>query len=369
MIMLGLAALNAVVLTCFLAPPGFWLSLPRIDLEVYRLGTEVWLAGGDLYGLLPPTSTGYLPFTYPPFAAVLFTPFAVVPYPLAGAALTLLSVAALVVVIVVVLRALGVRPAVPLLAALVPLALLLEPVRATLFYGQVNLVLMAAVVLDCLVRRPRWPRGVLVGLAAAVKLTPAAFVLFFLLRGDRRAAVTAVVSFLGAVAVGFALNPGGSVRYWTDLVFDPTRIGAPATATNQSLTGLLSRLGVEPGGLWLVLAFAVVGVGALAVRRLTDPVEVLGLNAFVVLLASPVSWSHHWVWCVPALLVAWRMRPVFAVGGVLVFLVAPHWWTAGEFVLGNTYVWCAVAVLAFAVWSADRQLRRPGVHVDHRAVA
>ena len=67
---------------------------------------------------------------------------------------------------------------------LLPAALFLEPVRNTLNYGQVNVALMALVAADCLAAAPRWPRGALVGLAAAVKLTPAAFVLFFLLRRD-----------------------------------------------------------------------------------------------------------------------------------------------------------------------------------------
>jgi len=53
---------------------------------------------------------------------------------------------------------------------------------------------MALVALDCLVAKPKWPRGMLIGVAAAIKLTPAVFVLFFLLRRDYRSAVTAAVS-------------------------------------------------------------------------------------------------------------------------------------------------------------------------------
>jgi len=331
------------------------------------LGAEVWLAGGDLYGLLPPTSIGHLPFTYPPFAAVVFAPLALVPSAVAGAVFTLLSVAALVLVVVVVLRSLDIRPTYVLVGVMLPVAMLLEPVRATLFFGQVNVLLMALVVLDCLVRRPRWPRGALVGLAAAIKLTPAAFVLFFLLRGDRRAAVTALVSFLGAGAIGFALNPAGSRQYWTSIVFDPDRIGGVADAANESLKGLLGRFGVESGLLWLVLAGAVVVLGAMAMRKARNPVDALVLNAFVVLLVSPVSWTHHWVWVVPALIVAWRAKPALAVGGVALFLVAPQWWSGPlGLILGNAYVLCAFGVL---VWrSADGQFRRARVDVDHGAV-
>jgi alpha-1,2-mannosyltransferase len=355
---IGLIVLNMVVLAWFLAPGRL-----HIDLDVYRLGARTWLSGGDLYGRLPPTSIGnHLPFTYPPVAAVLFVAFTPMPFPVACVALTVLSVAALALV----LRLVGVRVAVVL-----PAALLLEPVRSTLDFGQVNLLLMALVALDCLTPRPRWPRGVLVGLAAAIKLTPAAFVLFFLLRGDRRAAATALGSFAAVTAIGFALNPAGSVKYWTSTVFNPERIGKASFESNQSINGVLARLGVERGASWLVLAAVVVAIGAVAVRRATDPVEALALNAFVVLLCSPVSWSHHWVWIVPFLLTA---RPALAAGGTLLFLLSPHvWWAAEDgatwltVTVGNAYVWFAIAVL---VWrSADRQLRRPRVDVDHRAVA
>lgn len=373
---IGLVALNLAVLAYFFVPERLYL-----DLSVYRIGAEVWLAGGDLYGILPATIIGnHLPFTYPPIAAVLFTPLALPPYPVAGVLITSLTIAALALVLVVVLRALHVRPVYA--AAVLPVALLLEPVRVTLDFGQVNVLLMALVVADCLVRTPRWPRGVLVGLAAAIKLTPVAFVLFFLLRGDRRAALTAIGSFLGVTAVGFALNPAGSVKYWTHTLFDPDRIGKVTQESNQSVNGVLERIGIERGLLWLVLVAAVVVVGALAVRRVRNDVEALGLNAFIVLLASPISWSHHWVWAVllllPAGVTAWRTRTrpaiAVAVAGTALFLVSPHWWWDADdgwtwltLTVGNAYFWCALGVLGWR--SANRQLRRARVDVDHRAVA
>jgi len=116
----------------------------------------------------------------------------------------------------------------------------------------------------------------------------------------------------------------------------------------------------------------VIAAGAVDVKLAPHPVEALGLNALVVLLVSPVSWSHHWVWCVPILLAVWRVRPLAAAVGAFVFLLSPHWWwdsddgwTALTLTLGNVYVWCAV----FVFWSAHRQFRRPRVDVDHRAVA
>jgi alpha-1,2-mannosyltransferase len=380
LLLIGLLVVNAGVLVWFLVPLR---SALRIDLDVYRLGAEVWLAGGDLYGLLPPTHIGnHLPFTYPPVSAALFSPFTLMSHPVGGFVLTLLSIVVLAFVLVVVARSCAVPPTAMLVGALLPVALVLEPVRVTLDFGQVNVLLMGLVVADCLVRKPKWPRGALVGVAAAVKLTPAAFVLFFLLRGDRRAAVTAVVSFVCVTAAGFLLNWRGSVRYWGSVVFDPGRIGKPSHESNLSLTGVLARAGIDRGVLWLVLVCAVLVVGGLAVRRAVSPAYALAFNGFVVLLVSPVSWSHHWVWVVPFLVAAGaaaktRRAVAVAAGGVALFVLSPHWWwdaddgtTVASFVVGNAYTWCVLGVLAFAAFrSADRQLGRARVDVDHRAVA
>ncbi len=247
--------------------------------------------------------------------------------------------------------------------------------RSTLAYGQVNVVLMALVALDCLVAAPRWPRGALTGLAAAVKLTPAAFVLFFLLRRDYRAAATAGVSFAAATAAGFALAGRDSMRYWTVAVFQTGRIGNPAHAANQCLQAILARVGLPPhtaagAAAWLALSVLVALVTCRGMRRaLAASLDclALSLNAFASLLISPMSWSHHWVWCAPALLVLAdlgrrhrsRLAVAAAACGVVIFAAAPQWWlgkfggqelswAAWQQVLGGSYVIFAVIVLLLA---------------------
>src|SRR5262249_58552532 len=106
-----------------------------------------------------------------------------------------------------------------------PAALLLEPIRSTLTYGQIHVLLMALVTFDCLTRAPRWRRGILIGIAAALKLTPGVFLLFFLLRRDLRSAARAGLSFAACTGAGFALAPHDSVRYWTQVAYQPARIG------------------------------------------------------------------------------------------------------------------------------------------------
>ena len=111
---------------------------------------------------------------------------------------------ALAAVVVVALREVGLVARSWLVVGLVVGALALEPVWQNLRFGQVNLVLMAAVVVD-LTRPERRSSGVLVGLAAGVKLTPLVFVVLLVLVGRRGAAGRATLTFLATVAVGFAL--------------------------------------------------------------------------------------------------------------------------------------------------------------------
>jgi alpha-1,2-mannosyltransferase len=340
----------------------------HIDLEVYRLGVATWLAGGDMYGPLPPTVSGLaLPFIYPPFAAMVLMPLVFLPWTAAWIALFAASLLGLAVTLYVVARRVwpsgGRGGALSLASLALPAALLLEPVFETFKFGQVNLVLMALVAVDCLAPRTRWPRGLLVGLAAAIKLTPAAFVLYFLLRRDTRAAVVAVVTAVVATGLGFLVDAGASARYW---------FGGPASGvsgsvfyTNQTVQAVLARAGVTglpAKAIWLVCAVALLALIVPVVRR-AEPATALVAVAGFALLVSPTSWSHHWVWIAPALLVAVaqavRLRSaawgaaaaVLAVTFYLApFRFLPHehdqelTWSAAQQVVGATYV--IVAVLA-----------------------
>ncbi|MFC5693591.1 glycosyltransferase 87 family protein [Amycolatopsis mediterranei] len=347
----------------------------RVDLDVYRLGSAALLHGQALYGTLPPTGDGqFLLFTYPPFAAIVLAPLALLPYWAACLALTLLTLGVLAVVLVTVLRALGARCDWPRVAALLLAAEVLEPVLRTLYAGQIDLLLLALVVLDVLVDTPRWPRGLLIGIAAAVKLTPAVFLLYFLLRRDRRAAVTAIVTFVAATALGFLLAGADSVRYWTGALWDTGRVGEPTYAGDQSLLGLLARAGVPPQARtawWLPLVAVVLVLTALGVRRALAARETtvaLGLNAIGGLLVSPISWTHHWVWAAVVLLgwaeLARRTRrrgfAVLAGAGAVLFVAGPQWWWphGGEVerqwnflqqLTGNGYVLFGLTVLLTAV--------------------
>lgn len=359
---------------CYLAK--FWHGY--IDLQVYRNGARAWLDGKDLYGPMPPVYGLGLPFTYPPLAALFFAPLAIMPLVVSEWAVLIVSVASLGVTLWLVLD--RIRPTLTwqtrlsLVLGGVALLQMLEPIRQTYGFGQINLVLMAAVALDCLARKPFWPRGMLIGIAVSVKLTPGGYLLYFLLRKDWKGAITLVLSSIGAILVGFALFPHDSPQYWFHTLFDTGRIGPPWYAGNQSLKGFAFRLGFAESVstmIWVVLSVIAIALAAVWMKRLLDvgaTVAALMVNAAAVLLVSPVSWSHHWVWIAPALIVAadaiarGHRNPWFTgtVGlAAVMFAVGPMWllphdhdrelgWAWWQQILGSSYVLFTMAIFVVA---------------------
>jgi len=331
------------------------------DLFVYQYGGSAVLDGLPLYGTRDPVMG--LPFTYPPFAAVAMVPLALLPATLAAAVWTAVSMAALAAAVLVVLRSLGRSAPGWLVALLAGSAVALEPVWQNFVFGQVNLILMAAVLVDLLRPSRRWS-GVLIGVAAAVKLTPLVFVVLLVLVGRRAAAGRAALAFAGCIAIGFAVKPGASATYWGERLVEASRVGPPQLAHNQSVYGALTRLldGPPPALVWLAvavpLAAAILLVAAAWWRRGNQALAAC-LAALAMLLASPVSWSHHWVWAVPVALVLWEHHRWASVAWTAVFvarpIVWPPWaegreygWNSVEHVVGNAYLLAALSVCAWA---------------------
>ena len=311
----------------------FWLTWHSVrkgiwvDLDVYVAGGRAVIHSSDLYAV----SVHDLPFTYPPFAAVAFVPLALLPDVAARVGLTLLSLAGLATAIEVVRRRLGLSPAQVIPPVLVVLAL--EPLMRTLLLGQANAVLIALVVLDCLVV-PRRHRGWLIGVAAGIKLTPAVFIVWLLLRREWDAAFRAVAAGALTVAVGALIAPSATWFYWTGGFADLGRFGAASVlgTDNQSLSAAVSRLGgltTVPPHLALLSGLVAVGLGAWVASicfRRGDDVGALLAVALGGLLASPVSWSHHWLWM--ALLLLWAVagrRRAWAVVIAAVYWLGPFW--------------------------------------------
>jgi alpha-1,2-mannosyltransferase len=310
----GLGAVLVVLLgIAVLGNPG------ATDFAVYRGSVAAMLAGRGLYSY---ELAGYgLAFTYPPFAGLLLAPIGLVGLPVGMAAWTLLQVACIAVLAVLVWRR---TPAAAragtaegrLVLALSFLALVFsEPVAHGLALGQVSLCLVTLVVTDNLVLR-RW-RGVLTGVAAAVKLIPLVFLPYYLFTRQWRQARNLGLGFVGATGLAFLVLPGDSVTYWTSLVLATDRVGGPDARRNASLLGLLAHLGLTGATLtavWLVLAVAVSGVSlwraARHHQRGEDLSAVLVVGALSAVV-SPISWPHHLVWA--------------SLAGLSLVLTGPRW--------------------------------------------
>ncbi len=339
-----------------------------IDIDVYRAGARAFLEGDNLYTRSYEVGGITLPFTYPPLAAILFIPVALVPYPVALVGWTLASAVLLWWCLVIVLR--HAVPAVNhrvIATWILPLALLAEPVRETLGFGQINIILMALVLADTLTRRPWLPRGVLIGLAAAIKLTPAVFILAFLVRRQWRDAAVTFLSGVGFTLAAALVSWRNSWTYWLDTLTDTGRIGGEAYASNQSIRGVLARL-AEPGEqadrlLWLVLVIGALGLIIVAMLRAQTMLATVLLASTAALLCSPVSWSHHWVWLIPVA-VTLLLGPGRVLGAVVLLAVftSPHWllpnnhgaehaWPWWAQLVGSSYLLVTLAVVVAAIVS------------------
>ena len=351
-----------IALCAALAPSvlrGFHLRY-YIDLDVYAAGGRAVLTGQSLYDDGFDVRGAHLPFTYPPLAAMLFAPLSLLPHSVAAVIMLAVSTAALWWCIHRIVDMLGLAEYLGgskgwLSTGLLALALVTEPVRQTLMFGQINIVLMFLVLADVFGRRSL--RGWGVGLAAAIKLTPAVFGLYFLITRQFKAAAMSVATGIAATLLAALVLPADSREYWTHTLGDPTRIGGIDYVGNQSLRGVVERaLGPGEGhGLWVgasLVAFCVIAVTMW--RHRGDMVVLLGLNSLVALLISPVSWSHHWVW-LPVLLLPQLVRwtrggvpgatPV-AIATMLLTFIGPHWFVDG---LDTTQWWAAICAADFVL--------------------
>jgi alpha-1,2-mannosyltransferase len=356
-----------------------------VDSAVYRSGAVALLTGEPLYDKMflsaePPWAR--LPFTYPPAGALLFVPLALFPTQVSWGLLGALSVLALALVVRIAIQNVPSRPVwmTPARTTIVitVLALGIEPVWRTLFLGQINLILMVLVVVDVLVLgtvagRARHAGGVLIGVAASVKLIPLVFVPHLWFTGRRADAVRAVVTFVALQGLIFLISPHDLRQYLT--VTDPERTGPTFWAGNQSLHGLVMRLtDLSPAATKIAIGIGVLlAVPAFLMarryHRAGQPLPALLVTAFFGLLFSPVSWSHHWVWVVPLVVyllsrlpdrlpTGWaRFRALSGVGAVVLVFAScvllimrtsdpnrpagekPELeWTPPEVVLGSAYL-------------------------------
>ncbi len=370
---LGIVAATAI--GAWLAVRAFGRPYNFFDLRIYHGAVVWWAGGGDLYNYIAPDIT--LGFTYPPFAAIAMVPMAALSVTAAGYLNLVVSLAVLAVVLTVLLVPLAERygwSAWFAVALAVPLAAATEPIRETLGYGQVNVLLFGLIVADLVALRRRYragvghtlrPAGLLrrlwadgawagvgIGLATAVKLTPALFICYLLVTRQWRAALTAAATAVAVTVGAFLVASHESSTYFTNVLWQTERVGVADMTPNQSLAGVLARLydsPVTPGLLWLAFAMLMLAVGlsrAANAHAEGDELTAFTLVGLTANVISPISWTHHLVFVVPAIIVladnALRRRnasrvlrgfPALAglrhgaagVGVYLLFVISPIW--------------------------------------------
>ncbi|MBT2208848.1 MULTISPECIES: glycosyltransferase 87 family protein [Actinomadura] len=316
----------AVELTAVLV---FAVLYDSLDFRIYMLGGHAIEGGSRLY--LEQLSHHW--YTNTPFMAALFIPLSAVPLTIARVAWQLASVAAFAWACASSMRLAGYRTTRRTVAIAVVAGMVLEPMWHSIFLGQVNMFLMALVMADIWRVSQRRPAGIGIGIAAAIKITPAIFVVLLLVTGRIKAAVTASVTFAVCSLAAFAIAPDASRLYWRHTFYDTSRVGV-TYISNQSPFGAAARImkGVDNVGGWyqaIPLTVAVLGL-ALAVSwaRRNDWLAAAAVTGVTGLLVSPISWAHHWVWVAPALLVLLRDGSrVIAGCGYVLFVLSPLWWT------------------------------------------
>ncbi|MDG4792840.1 glycosyltransferase family 87 protein [Micromonospora sp. WMMD1082] len=308
---LGALALAAALPALYL--PGTVHNF--FDLKIYMSAMDWWAAGHPLYDYVQPDRVqGELYFTYPPFAALLLLPFSWLKLGATVAIFTGLTLLGVVVTTKWLLDPVIRRHRLPHLFTLVVgmlLVLGVESTRETITFGQINMLLVVLILADLLFAVPRGSRwaGVGIGLAAALKLFPGIFVVYLLAGRRWRAATVAAATAAGATLLAAAVAPADSWRFWTHELWATDRVGRTDYTGNQSLFGLLSRLTApeEPSRLvWLPLVAAVVGYGlwrAVRASQAGDALTGLTLTGLVAALISPITWTHHIYWFIPAVVI------------------------------------------------------------------
>lgn len=393
--------LGVIIATIATAVQVLMTDFP-IDMVIYREGVKAFMAGGEVYSQPMMAGDIALPFIYPPFGALVMVPLAGDWFSDAMAGDIMITLSNLLIGLIVLLLAFAlnkqrttpfVSSDVISVAALIwGIVLIFEPVRLNNGFAQINIIIMVLVALDLIPRkRLKWlPQGWLIGVAAAIKITPLAMLLYFLLRKEIKPIITAGVSAVIATLIAAAIRWDVAWEYFSTKLLSMGSGGdfgvETAYQSNSSLKGALERLFTSKEAMesassitniiWLCLAIITVVLGGwlmVVLMKRGLNIEAWLINSFIMLLISPVSWSHHWVWlaiALPVLLyraITWRhlnwfsgvLISILGLWSVLVLTLPPKWyWGDGinvwefnlimKFVM-NDFVWLsALTMLALA---------------------
>lgn len=286
-------------------------GFPLNDFSVYINATKATLAHQNPY-----TMWFFDRYSYPPSATIFFIPLTWVSQNTAEYMFTATSVISLWLVVTYILASMKVKPNWPTRLLLFALILRLFPVKLTLSLGQINLIILSLVIGSFYVQhRKPFLAGSLLGVATAIKLTPAPLIIYFFLKKNYPAisgflTTTATLSILAIWLFGFPL----SWHYFTHVVPDlNNRIyetSLNATYMNQSITALLGRSHIFGRPSLLIRYFISLTTMAwlnwhiYKNRNPKTDFQLFSLLAVVSTILLPVFvWQHHYVIVIPMLLI------------------------------------------------------------------
>ncbi|TKW74714.1 MAG: DUF2029 domain-containing protein, partial [Staphylococcus hominis] len=288
------------------------------DFLVYYRGAKAFWDSPNVYeSLINTGAAGELPYSYPPSSLLFFSPLTLFGETVGLVLFSLVSLAALWWVITLTLRRCRIDDAGKWALVALPLAFWIDPIHNTFHHGQVNIVLMALVLTDLWWDSPKrkyLPTGVLTGVAAAVKMTPALFGLYFIFTRNWKALAAAFLTGVMSLGVAGAVKPAALGYYFTTQIGQMSGVLGLNRAHNQSARGLVARF-VPADAQTYFTAIMFAGILALALLALRSLLAARANEAAVLcvallsLLVAPITWQHHYVWVVPLCI-------VMAVGGI-----------------------------------------------------
>ncbi len=197
-------------------------------------------------------------FIYPPVMLLLARPLTWLPWPTAVMAMLVISVVCIALAAAILALTVPWGQRYFLVAVLIVLGVFVfHPTQWNLIFGNPNPIIFLLVAIGFWQARQRpMVAGLVLGLAAAIKITPVALVVLFLLwyRHFRLAAATIASAVVITLVSSLLVGPTLSLGYFTHYIpsFFAGNFGKPpGFPENQTVAGLSSRLlldGWAPGG-------------------------------------------------------------------------------------------------------------------------
>ncbi|MDO4254398.1 MAG: glycosyltransferase 87 family protein [Kocuria sp.] len=305
-----------------------------VDFFVYKFTANNIFSGKEIIGVLIEDdligSKG-LPFVYTPGAAVLLSPLAWIGAWPAYYMWTAASAWCFFYISLKAIRWSLFKPGKLVIFLVLAVTLATNVYMHHIIFGQINVFLAALIIYDLTRSSARIPVGFYVGIAAAIKLTPAIFILYLFWVKEWSKAGWSLAGAVSLTILGAAFLPRETLQYFSYELFNLSTTvsldGFFTTSGNGSLSGVLSRhLGIEQGTWWstvvslvLIPVFMTISTGWWKSGEKIIGVCLIGILACLV---SPVSWTHHWVYLIPAsIMLVFSANLASKFFGMLCFLV------------------------------------------------